>query len=671
MVRFAEWLVLESFVEGLEYEVLRERAFVETLEIISKAIRENAAEDEKDDGSPAELEDPFAQGDEDAKPVWTDEKEDEPAPPAQQPATTPSSGKKAWAFSGDQSESQAQIKNLVASVKVIKAAAIERRAKKIEEIREIKRSHDELMRSEDPLSAGSSRDPMEAIPILVDLGYMTPGEARNLEIAFDPETANNTRSMKILDRRKERLFNLLISKINEASEEKGNDPPGGGFPSPAQISDANQKMADSIYKLLGSRFYSLARSNQKILGLDKIGHKMYEPDDLANEMVLGLIRHLSERKWIGGELQPWSMNEEIFSMDSERLMPYLMLMAKRTPKKIVATATRALSPNSRRSARSQIKNAANKSALVKYDLENNNLGFYEEYMRAAKERPIGDRAKGEEVIAPKEDQDEVRIRIMKDIERIVAFTRVDADEMSLNPENVRNTLLSYLNRHLSTNRRSVTYASQLAGDDDSSTDSVLSSVDAKKLKKRGGVEADVHSLESDDEFQTKGSQMDRAYDPETPQDPTSPLLGLLKRAIDEIAAEDPGVGPAMAFALCVKFGLKCRIRASAGRAGRMVPIALKVSDNARLDIPKGTSLGGLGSDCTSTLVNIGLGFREIAERWIYMPGTEDKPSNLTPISLQLVGEYLKGNPRTNNPGAIQLLCTKLKSMARRVRNDRD
>lgn len=661
MARFAEWLVLESFLEGLEREIITERAVLDTLGMIMSALRENQDEEEEDDG-PAILDEPV-------------EKDPELDRMLQKASPEQKGSDRVPGGFVDTDDNLKELEKIRSALKTIRAGAAGARAAKVKELAELLKK-----------TAASTEDffapranPMDAIPTLAELGYFgrLDREGENEEIreirynlSDEPvEKIKAKRGGKLTDSDRERIINnrkdsgqKLMNTIRAAASEEGNDPPKEGFPEESEVRQATQDFMTSLNSLMSGRFRSLASRNQskKGLGKGREGHQEYEADDLANDMALGLIRHFRTRRWKGsGEgrtLEPWSSNDDILESDPRGLVAHLMTTAKNQTKKIKAKA----SPPPKFS----VPNGAAKASLIRSDLDNKDFGFYLTYLRAADESPLRSRNPEDKIVSPGDKRDRMRLSIMQDIEKEVVHNNTPG--MSLDPVDIKGTLETYLGTKLVPSYRQVLHASTLAGDDDSSEDEVLSGMD--------------HSLDSDDAFDPGvHDPMDSHARPDDDEAEYSPrlhaqsrasnaILDVFKKVVEELSASG-GTGPSKAFALCVKYGLKCHIttkpwkKMKDGNATTTVA-SVRVSDDATLNIPQSMNWQSAGSNCTQELRKIGLSYAAVSNGWGMIPGTGQK-SGLTPISLQLVGEYLQGDPRTGSPGALAALCNKFKSMGLR------
>lgn len=661
MARFAEWLVLESFLNGLETEMLMERAALETLSMVARAIRESE-EDDEDDGSPAVLADPFA-GDEDAKPIEQDPEVDRILQNPVKDAAPAGEG----GYSDPEKHSES-LKKIASSLKVLRADAIRKRAEKVKEVARL---------------ADSGAD-LEAVPVLAELGYFgkTDGEGQNdtmrkmnyylggefrKEVIAKSGGRLDQKAKDAIKNKENEFHDKLMETLNSAANEDGNDPPEGRFPSQSEVNHANQDFMESLNKVLGNRFVSLAAKNQSRAGLGKgrVGHQQYEAEDLANDMALGLLKHFQTRKWKGsGEermLLPWTSNEDILESDPRDLIAHLMKTAKNQTKKTMAKA----SPPPKFS----VPNGSAKASLIRKDLDNRDFGFYLAYIRAAQDRPLRsddpdgkDRDPNEEIVSAGDKRDRMRRSIMQDIEMEVVHNNTPG--MSLDPRYIKDTLETYLRTKLVPEYRQVVHASQIAGEDESSEDEILSGMS--------------HSQHSDDEFDPRTANpmdsartddLDDGEDSESPPDTARPVrqdqvvLNLFRQVVDELSAKG-GVYPARAFALCLKYGIKCHITKVQGRTKGGQPTttvaSVRVADDAAINIPQGTNFNfDSASNCTGQFTKIGMANINVSRRWGFMPVT-GQPSGLTPISPSQAGELLAGNP--SGIGAIPYLCQKLREM---------
>lgn len=697
MAGFAEWLVLESFLDGLETEVLLERAALDTLSMVARAIRENEEEDE-DDGSPAVLDDPFAGG-EDADPVEEDPEAkrilDNPVAPREEPDTQ----KKGHTRPEDHSR---ELEKIPKALKILKADAIRVRAEEVEKIasflKELRASIDS-----DDLSV-SHADPADAIPTLAKLGYLgrldSSGENKTIQTI---KSGLSGELRKILTKRrgsrkrltpndKKRIKEAertarekLMEALEAAGKEEGNDPPQGGFPSQEEVRRANEDFMVSIGKVLGGRFRTLARGQK--LGNDRVGHMHYEPEDLSNQMVLGLLKHFTTRKWSGPaddrSLMPWSHNDYKLNMNPKDMLAYLMGTAKKEPKRAMEAASRQLSPRSKQSVKSSIKNIEAKSRIIGEDLKSGNLGFYIKYLNGAKLSPLRSRNPKDEVVQANDKHDRLRARIMLDIER-------EADkgtpDISLDPNEIRRTLNAFVHLRLAPQYRQVVHASTLAGDDESPEDAVLSG--SERRKDDAGAELS-HSVESDDEF---GPEEENPMDAgQAASNASSSMLfdslkPFIVKAINDIAngyvipSRPTGAqgGPREALALCIKFGIPCNVTTKE-KNGSIVPAtvsalgqgSLVLDDRLKDLFRQASEREGWSWEavCRTAFQNHGInhaagGRSLIASKWSQYPlGSKDK---LTPRSAGSMHEYLNGatSGPEPSPGGLAKLCGRMEELIR-------
>lgn len=606
MVRFAEWLVLESFMEEVRYDVLMESAVADSLDAIFGYLEEGLLrerdEDEDDDG-PVELPDPFT-GDEDASPVEIDadyapERED---------------GGGSDGGSDSERKEKKRLKKILDALLVIRNEAKRERANIVSKVKELK---DELEGSDpDDLD---SRSPLDALGHLVELGYLNEDRAQKIRLAMvNPES-----EVKRSAAEKE-----LNGKIAAAATETGND----YRPSSVSAQEAMGEMFRAMSMVYGRRLNNIARNNQNRIG-DRIGHTTYEAEELANETIIRLLNRFKKRQWKDGKPMPWEENDEILrSGDLEHLKKYIFSAIRSVGSSMRRKKNSVGNPASRGKLRGQVASKDAKSRRIRNDLKDDNLSFYLRYMAAAKERPLQARPADEEIVVPSDSEDKIRLAIMRDIEYMVTWTRVHRTEMSMDGDMVRRTLRTYMDNFLKRGEGSITYASTLAGnDDESSADELLS-----------GAAFD-HSAVSDDEFDPRSNNpMDAAVQGGEERDANnfSSMAGTIKKTIEDIA-KSGSQGPSEAIALCLKLGIKFTFVAEPSRSGPK-PKSIVVTDVSKMHT--GSSSAGT-NDCAGNILRIGLSFAQIRDSW---------PNGLWRPSIQSVGEYLRGNP--SSKGAVQKFC---------------
>lgn len=611
MVRFAEWIALESFMGKVEKDVLLESVALESLETVFGYIRNGLrarrlaeAEGDEDDDGPAEIDDPFS-GSEDAAPVEEIESGEEE--------------EERSLSGGDEDGRRAlrerkRLKTILDSLIVIRNEAKRERAEKVKIIASMKKEIDES--DSDDLD---SKSPLDALPYLVELGYL--GKERGERI----------RSMILRGESKDRARAEaeLSQKISAAATEEGNE----YKPSSVSAKAAMEDLSEAMMQVFRGRFATMARRNQSLMS-GRLGHVDYEADELASETIIYLLSRFKKRQWKEGNLLPWDANDKILeSADLDHLKNYIFSAIKSMGSKMRVKKSSAMNPKSARRMKRDVTSVDIKAKTIRRDMKDEEFSFYLNYLEEAKKRPLRDRRDDEEIMIASTKEDRIRLAIMKDIEYKVTWTRVPSGEMSMEPGMIKRTLRTYLDMFLRRKEGSVTYASTLAGDnDEASSDELLS-----------GAAFD-HSAESDDEFDPRGVNPMHAVaagGEEEMANNFASMAGTIKSAIENISRSG-GQGPSEAMALCLKLGIKFTFTSELGRLGLKKPKTLVVTDVSKMHAVAASS--GT-SDCAGKILGMGLSFSQIRDNW---------PNGLWRPSLQSVGEYLRGNPTSK--GAVQKFC---------------
>lgn len=606
MVRFAEWFALESLMEQVGRDVLLESVVSESLEAVFDYLerglggRLTEADDngEEEDDGPAVLDDPFT-GDEDAAPVAGTE--EEPEASDEEDARGQSGGKE-----------EKYLKAILDSLVAIRNQAKRERAERVEKIADLKK---ELEGGDaDDLD---SKSPLDALPDLVELGYLGKERAEKIRryMVHPGKPKNRVAAEKELN-----------EKISEAAAETGNE----HNLSMMSADKAMERLSNAMFRVFKGRFGSMARRNMVRISSTRTGHVDYEPEELASETIIYLLRRFKKRNWKGGKLLPWEDNDEILRSGSlEHLKKYIFRSIRSTSSRLRSKKNRAMNPTSKSMMKNAETSIALKARVIRSDLEKDNMEFYLRYIEEASKRPLRGRPENEEVLFAS-GEDKVRLAIMKDMEYKVTWTRLPATEISMDPKMIRRSLRAYMDMFLRERVQPVTYASTLAGDEESSSDEVLSGA------------AFTHSKESDDEFDPRGiNPMDSGVENDHDDPVPSGIGNLIKSTIEKIA-KSGNQGPSEAMALCLKLGIRFSFTAEDDGRGRMLPKSLVVTDTSRMHT--GNAAAGT-TDCAGNVLKIGLSFGQIREGW---------PKGLWQPSLQSVGEYLRGNQRSK--GAVQKFC---------------
>lgn len=611
MIRFAEWMALESFMDEVKRDVFLESVVSESLEAVfgylQRGLRSGVLlevdEEQEDDDGPVELDDPFT-GSEDAEPVRGSEDSDSD--------DTEDDQEEGEDEDGDNENKD--LRDILDSLVAIRNEAKRERAEKVKMIIALKKELDKS----DPDDL-DSKSPLDALPALVELGYI--GKERGDKIRSHMIHPSKPSDRSAAERE-------LNQKISDAAAETGNN----HEPSRMSAREAMERLSNAMMRVFAGKFGSVARRNQRMISADQVGHVDYEPEELASETMIYLLQRFKKRQWRDGKLMPWEENDEILrSGDLEHIRNYIFSSIKSMGSKLRVKKNASMNPKSKSRMKGLEASVGAKATVIRKDLKDDNMEFYLRYIEAAKERPMRDRRDGEEVLAAS-GKDRIRLSIMRDIEYRVTWTRVPSTEMSMDPGMIRRTLRSYMDMFLRRGSDPVTYASTLAGsNDDSSSDEILSGA------------AFSHSVESDDEFDPRGSNPMHSALRQDQDEPAvnSGMGGLIKSVIERIATSG-SQGASEAMALCLKLGIKFSFTSEDDGKGRLLPKSLVVTDTSKMHT---SSAASATKDCAGNVLRIGLSFAQIRDSW---------PRGLWQPSIQSVGEYLRGNPRSR--GAVQKFC---------------
>lgn len=346
MLGFRDWLVLDHVRVEVYEGILEEIALLEArdrlIEFYNMAVSGLILESEEEDDGPAEIEDPFASGDEDAKPSWvgTDDEEPQAKPEPEQKiargegmvakakALKDAAQRVRWAAMLDRSELVAQVR------KIYEDEWLPLMKRRDEEVK--RRYEDEVGKGVDELDArrevgkrfgisaqevgrivaprkvewavvreaGESssklprfgrkksfedvlndiRDKVE--PLLVKLGYLEQGQL---------EFGDQAERLDLIDR-----------AISGAAREEGNDPPEGEAVSELRKNPASRDKARSeLMGLLHGAFEGTAKgswmtTSRRVTGAEgksKRGSQYHQgAEDILNQGVVSIFRSLTSRK---------------------------------------------------------------------------------------------------------------------------------------------------------------------------------------------------------------------------------------------------------------------------------------------------------------------------------------------------------------------------------------
>ena len=652
MVRFAEWLALESLMRDVRNDILLDEAILESLDdilgcLVGGVIRE---QDEDDDG-PVELDDPFS-GSEDAEPVEIDSDYDPNAEEEMEEAPKVPGGP-----SKRQKKALGRIRD---ALLIIRNDAKRRRAEKIEKMKAFKEELD----GADPDDL-DSKSPLDALGDLVELGYLSGVQAEKIRDAMEDSTGDREKSERI-----------LLGKIADAANETGNEHEpamsmvsreGKEVSSPKQAMEELFLAMQDVYK---SKFERIARDNMSRVG-DNYGYVNHDASELASETFAYLNQRFTKRQWSGGKLMPWEDNEGLLqSGDLAHLRNWIYSAIKgKISGRERSNRSTSLNPMSKERVKG-VTSVDAKSSRINCDLGEGrsencvpDMSFYINYMREAESKPLIGRENPEaDLITASSREDRVRLQIMKDLEYLVNYTRVLDTEISLDPgsapdyQKLRRTLRTYKDNHLRRMRKDTVHASALAGnnDDESSSDELLSGADPRGFGDAEGGKLTGFSDNPMDRVAIDGKTPSMVWDSARGEyvatgdvqasDASTPasakMKGAIKRAIEDIAKSGTQ-GPSEAIALCLKLGVKFTFTSEPGRNGAK-PKNVIVTDTSAMSTASATAAT---NDCAGKIARIGITPKAVSDIW---------PKGLWRPGYRSVTEYLRGNESSR--GAVQKFC---------------
>lgn len=652
MVRFAEWLALESLMRDVRNDIFVDEAILESLDdILGCLVGGVFREQDEDDDGPVELDDPFS-GSEDAEPVEIDSDYDPNAEEEREEAPK--------VPGGPSKRQKKALRRIRDALLIIRNDAKRRRAEKIEKMKAFKKELDGA-----DLDDLDSKSPLDALGDLVDLGYLSGVQAEKIRDAMEDSTGDREKSER-----------TLLGKIADAANETGNehDPAmsmvsreGKEVSSPKQAMEELFLAMQDVYK---SKFERIARDNMSRVG-DNYGYVNHDASELASETFAYLNQRFTKRQWAGGKLMPWEENEGLLqSGDLAHLRNWIYSAIKgKISGRERSNRSTSLNPMSKERVKGVTSMDA-KSSRINCDLGEGRSGncvpdmsFYVNYMREAESKPlIGRKNPDADLITASSREDRVRLQIMKDIEYLVNYTRVLDTEISLDPgsapdyQKLRRTLRTYKDNHLRRMRKDTVHASALAGnnDDESSSDELLSGADPRGFGNEDGGKLTGFSDNPMDRVAIDGGAPSMVWDPARGEyvatgdvqagDAATPasakMKGAIKRAIEDIA-KSGAQGPSEAIALCLKLGVKFTFTSEPGRNGAK-PKNVIVTDTSAMSTASATAAT---NDCAGKIARIGITPKAVSEIW---------PKGLWRPGYRSVTEYLRGNESSR--GAVQKFC---------------
>ena len=469
------------------------------------------------------------------------------------------------------------------------------------EAEEIKESADD-----DFESGGSEFDVLQAIPLLEKTGY------------FDSQSAR-TKAGRNEDKYREYVREALYA----AAKEKGNDLPLGvdGEEINKKLPEQRKVFFSALHDLFLQRyvriFYDDESSSRFFRGKEQVrGDKLFnEPEDVFTkfaEIVLDTItkRDVAERTLTSSSWNPivskskmGQMGRQEIEKDSEetldRIMKFLGFTLGKIKKKAQESSTKAHTVSLRMD--DEITSRSEKKSLINKDIEGKTINgkkydtsFYTNYLRSMSSpvyNPDGS-LKENPPPAPvaSSTEDKWRLDI---INHIVYLHSLHKEELSLNPDKIKNTLLNYKEKFLGAKHKSHSFIGLIrTKDSDSAGEEGGYDPVADDGRTRGGGGAE--SIPNPSSAASRGESV-------------SNLIGDLKKVLDELSL-DPQYRIGL-LAFCMKFGLNCS--PLNGKANSI--------DGIRNIITYMTTTGGIkGADkqhtCLGRLMSLGAPGMETADK---------------------------------------------------------
>lgn len=600
MLCLKEWLeldririeVYEPALNGIIAEMAAKKAVLFFLESM----------EEEDDGTPAELDDPFS-GPEDAKPVEVDDEYDPKQP-------------------DDEADSKIKIRlddgRVITShrdaAKALKEAALWmrwagmlERKKAIGQLQEMRRKKDSGYKPSvtentetEPRKRRSLKDIVnsdfkieDTIPILEKLGYI------NMEkINRDPDMDD------------EKRHKTIMQAFYDATEESGNEIPAGITEEQIEknAGRAKRDFFTILNEVFAHQYSQLARSSRNT-GAGGLGMKLYEPEELANKFILRMMDKVSKRARKGGSLKPWgglrsdksefgkSANELEDDDFVDEILDHFKRLLYKEPAKAEDERRRVLSPS--RGTKDEFSNRDKKRSRINVDVKEamkdqaegktpegkipESLRTYLEFLKAFKEGR-------EKSYDPKSmtEKDKFRFEIVSDI---VAKASRNSAILSLDPAKIIATLENYRNYILKRSGSGPSFMSVMGSKDDGSSWDAAAPTDDERAYGRGA--RDDSGLSG--RYSTPAAEVMGGEE-------RSSLLNKLRIALLNLKNRNPK----WALAVCYKFGLGCGLDGSVRSPDKFLDAVIQRTSTGGIK-------GGEKTDCKNQLNAIGLSKQAVAQ----------------------------------------------------------
>lgn len=602
MLCLKEWLELDRIrtevYEPALNEIIAEMAARKTALFLLESI------EEEDDGSPAELDDPFT-GSEDEEPVEVDD-ENQASPQEDEPESR----------LRIQLDGGRTITSERDAAKALKDAALWMRWAGMLERRKLIRQLQAMRKEDDPsyspVTENSDPDQptrrrksfrgivdsnfniKDTVPILEKLGYVD-AEKLNRDIDDDEKRDSITRKA-----------------FHDATEESGNElPPGITDEQVEKNAERARRDFFTILRNVFDRQYNQLSHSSRNTGMGGSGMKLYDTDELANKFILRMMDKVSRRPRKGGSLRPWGglrSDKTEFGRSSKELedddfvdeiLDHFKRLLYKEPAKAEDERRITLSPS--RGTRDEFSNRDKKSSRINVDVKDaleaqaegknpESLKFYLDFLQAAKEG----REKSYDTESMPE-KDKFRFEIMSDI---LAKSSRNSAILSLDPSKIIATLQNYRTYFLKRSKSGPSFMSVMGAknDDGSSWDAAAPSDDERSFGRgaRSNADSGLSGRYSTPAAAATGGEE------------RSSLLGKLRIALANLKRRNHK----WAVAVCYKFGLGCGLDGSIHSPEKFLD-AFSAAGIQR------TSTGGIKgenkADCKNQLNAIGLSKQEVGQ----------------------------------------------------------
>jgi hypothetical protein len=600
MLCLKEWLELDRIrtevYEPALSDIIAEMAARKTAMFFIESM-----EEEDDDGTPAEMDDPFT-GSEDAKPIEVDDEHQE-SPQDEDPG----SRLKIQLDGGRTITSERE------AAKALKDAALWMRWSGMLERRKLIRQLQDMRKEDEPAYEPSVNESSETDPSarrrrsfrgLVDSNFDIKDTVTILEKLgyIDIEKLNRD-----VDDDEKRTA-IIRQAFQDATEESGNGIPPGI--TDEQIEKNAERARRDFFMILRNVFdrqYNQLSRSSRNTGIGGSGMKLYDTDELTNKFILRMMDKVSRRPRKGGSLKPWGglrSDKTEFGRSAKELedddfvdeiLDHFKRLLYKEPAKAEDERRITLSPS--RGAKDEFSNRDKKSSRINVDVKDalnaqaegkspESLKFYLDFLQAAKE--------GREKAYDPEgmpEKDKFRFEIMSDI---LAKSSRNPAILSLDPSKIIATLQNYRTYFLKRSKSGPSFMSVMGSknDDGSSWDAAAPSDDERSFGRgaRSNADSGLSGRYSTPAAAVMGGEERRS------------LLEKLRIALVNLKRRNYK----WAVAVCYKFGLGCE------------PDGTIKSPEKFLDaVIQRTSTGGIKgekkADCKNQLNAIGLSKQDVAQ----------------------------------------------------------